>query len=73
MTHNATAGTNQLQRQDQDRLGIDTYHDRRLGTASPSITRVIAFALVTGASAARPPLRRLNAAATSSLVLSMKW
>jgi len=42
-------------------------------TANPSITGVIAFALVTGASAPRSPPRRLSAAATSSLVLSMKW
>jgi hypothetical protein len=28
VTHNATAGANQLQRQALDRLGIDTYHDK---------------------------------------------
>src|SRR6516225_3499855 len=73
VTHDATAGANQLQRQDRDRLGIDTFTIRRLRTASPSITGVIAFVLVTGASAARSPPRRLSAVATSSLVLSMKW
>src|SRR5215831_3899909 len=42
-------------------------------TASPSITGVIALALVTVASTARAPPRWLSAAATPSVALSMKW
>src|SRR6516162_6338528 len=35
VTHDATAGANQLQRQDQDRLGIDTYHDKAAAHREP--------------------------------------
>src|SRR6516162_9569644 len=35
VTHDATAGANQLQRQDRDRLGIDTYHDKAAAHREP--------------------------------------
>src|SRR5215831_17745356 len=73
VTNNAAAGTNQLQRRNLDRLGIDAHNDQSASYCQPLDHRCHRLALVTVANTARAPPRRLSLAATSSVALSMKW